>query len=201
MTQAYRAVTTAEVSKSIIILFLHILTVQLFAQPSQLQVLDTVEGNISRGSDGKLRITLPDKNVYELKTLRRSTREDLDHLDDGDRLVATGEIQNQRKIVWVEDVEMVGIRKILGAWRDSKKKKNYLFRDFNSVTESDSKNQGQHSNYHLLPDKKDEWTLFLSGQSIKMGSILLRGKMMRIEFIDMETREVSEQFLLTPRNQ
>lgn len=167
-------------------------------RPLENEDLVTVEGEITRDKTGVLKITLPTSKEFEIKSAKRQCQEDLSHLDTGDHLVGLGRIQSIKKLIWLDEVEMVGIKKVLGNWDDARQRKRFQFRDFTSLDVSDlARVRGQSLNYRLVPDKKDEWTIFLSTDTtVKVGTMKYLPSKISLEVIDMKTGQVGEQYNL-----
>jgi hypothetical protein len=70
----------------------------------------TIEGTVSRDPIG-LKIKLSDKSIYDLLSGRRQTQEDLDHLESGDHVIGLGRLLVSKKQIYLDDLEMVGIKK------------------------------------------------------------------------------------------
>ncbi len=158
----------------------------------------TIEGSILRSKD-KIQIKLPDDRVFDLQSSKRQTQDDIGHLENGDHLIGLGRLQTARKIIMLEDLEMVGIRRVLGPWQETAKRKIFQFHDFTSVSVKELAGVDQNLNYRLVPDQKDTWTIFLSSNtSVKVGTLKYNPTSMKMEFIDLNSGKVTEQFNLSP---
>ena len=162
----------------------------------------TIEGNVFRTTDGSLVLQYLNRN-FTLKSSKRPCQDDLNNLQTGDHLVGLGHVQYIKRLIWMEEIELVGIHRVLGEWNEPNKHKRFDFQDFTSVNVSDSfKQGGQNLNYRLLPDKRDEWTIFLSGDdSVKVGTIRYTGKSngsqiekLHLELVNVQTGRVSERY-------
>jgi hypothetical protein len=53
-------------------------------------------------------------------------------------------------------------------------------------------------NYRLVPDQKDQWTIFVSSDTaVRTGTLEFIGNKIKIEIIDLSSGKVSEQFNLS----
>lgn len=171
----------------------------------------TVEGSVFRGIEGGLYVQLANKNTYELKAAKRHTLEDLNHLENGDHIIGLG--QTNEKTIVLEELEMVGVKKIVGTWRDSTNRKQFRFLDFTTLnitenitdnnaapyTKSNRVRSGEHLNYRLVPDKKNEWAFFLTSNSpAKTGTLKYNDRnQLIIQLLDLDTGQVNEEYFLT----
>jgi len=159
----------------------------------------TIEGDIIKEYK-VVNIQLSDKKIYELKSAKRQTQLDISHLENGDHIIGLGGIS--QKEILLEDLEMVGVRRVLGSWSEYIQRKLFEFRDFYTLRVRELTGEpSQNLNYRLVPDRKNEWTIFLSNNStVKVGTLKYSADFMKIELVDLESGQITEQFNLSPLN-
>jgi hypothetical protein len=162
----------------------------------------TIEGDVSRVKD-QLLIQLSDNRIFALKSVKRQTQDDLNHLETGDHLIGLGYVQGLKKIIWMDDLEMVGVRRVLGNWKERSRMRTFEFRDFTSLNVSEGKSDpGVTINYRLVPDKKNQWTIFLSAEkSLRVGTMTYAPDRMNIQLVDLNSGSITEEFNLSPQRE
>ncbi len=105
-----------------------------------------------------------------------------------------------KKVILLDMLEMVGIKKVLGSWAESRKRKLFDFHDFTNLSVKNADSTGVSLAYRLVPDKKDQWTIFLSGNyAVRMGTLKYLPRSLNIELIDLESGTVGERYYLSKK--
>ncbi|MGE3974535.1 MAG: hypothetical protein AB7F59_08425 [Bdellovibrionales bacterium] len=160
-----------------------------------------IEGRIVRyPQDFDVYIQLNDTpNILPIRSPYRESQADLEHLEAGDWISGRGFIADG--YVRLESLELIGIRKILGKWNELSDRSVFHFQDFNSLSVeylSNNNKSIERFKYRLAPDKKDEWTVFLSEPTgVHLGSIQYLQNKMLFHLIDVSTGKIVQTFDLS----
>lgn len=158
-----------------------------------------VTGRIERiGSRSFLKTSIADAcNVYQLESNSEEASGSIHKLSTGDSLTASGVINNTSCTVYIDSVDYVGLKDLLGYWYG---KDGYVkVRDFTSISVySDQLGNLKRNNsparmdsiefrYSITPSNGKEWVLFLStAESTTFATIDLQKKSAVIKIFDSE---------------
>lgn len=172
---------------SIIILSLTFVANLAFAQ-------EPVQGYVKHDRDIVHLVDEKGRELYELKSRNYDVFNQLQKLESGDFLIASGTYDQKSDHMIVETVEFVGLRKILGYWKASDSIFN--FKDFNNVNFyllSDGNTEGfavrkARYQYSIAPGSGSSWKVFFNDfRSITLTSIEFKKDSATMEVYDPET--------------
>lgn len=134
------------------------------------------------------------RELYELKSRNYDVYNQLQKLESGDFLIATGTYDQKSDKMIVEAVDFVGLRKLLGYWKAADSIFN--FKDFNVVNFyllSDGNTDGfavrkARYQYSVAPGSGSSWKVFFNDfRSITLTSIEFKKDSATMEVYDPET--------------
>lgn len=118
--------------------------------------------------------------TYIAKYQQGDLRETFNKLSTGDFVIGSGNLNSDKRVLYVDSIESVGLQKILGRWKN---KENILeFKSFSelqvysfsAIGSSGNGNLPNELRYSIAPGKVDDWTIFMSNQDATvLGSLSL----------------------------
>lgn len=133
-----------------------------------------------------------------------AVKEQLLHLQTGDKIMGDGEILWPQKTINLNSISSVGLKSLLGFWKTNSWD-IFEFENFQVLNLYLSKNLLDQSRYRysLSPTKQGTYSILLVNQSsIDIGRLTLEEdqKQLRIEIIDQETGQAERIMTLSPLN-
>ncbi|MDZ4661896.1 MAG: hypothetical protein SGJ18_09805 [Pseudomonadota bacterium] len=164
-----------------------------------------------RAADEKFFI-VQEKQIFEITSNSVEVDRDLARLSSGDFVALEGYFNVSQRKVFVNSVDWVGLKRILGSWKTSDKKvvefqdftvlmlHNYEHSTFpiNQVNTSRNRTQPIPMSYRMAPGVGSSWTLFLSdGKKLHMGRVNLSGHNLAITFFNIDTGKIIKTLKLS----
>lgn len=171
---------------------------------------DTFDGRISIKDGQKYFTPSTTPNVvWKLDGLSDEVKTQLGSLQDGDFLSATGELTKLDQTAYVETVDFVGLKRILGRWV-SKDGTSIVFKDFRSAEVEQQQPLPWNPDderkvdlvYTILPLKAADWSLLMSNRkTVRVGTLQIHDSDLTIQLVDQTTGKITEDISLSPSNQ
>ncbi|MCX7977697.1 MAG: hypothetical protein N2578_01705 [Bdellovibrionaceae bacterium] len=159
-----------------------------------------VTGTIVNLPTGK-GIELPEGKQLVVRTENEDIRRQISYLEAGDVMAGTGRIEG--RVITLEGLDFVGLRKVLGYWTANETLVNFSsFSDvrviaFQKTPENSLRRIERRFKYSLSPGSGREWIIFVSDdQSTLLGSISVRQSSATVRFFNPETGELEDSFTL-----
>lgn len=170
-------------------LFTLLMILGLSSQAASLQGLVFISGNQYFFSDADTHTS------YLLKPTNKEAQEALGKLKSLDTFSGRG-IFGPGNTVYLESVDFVSLRRLLGVWRDPSVVVNFVdYSRVNFYIKGD-RHTDEYS-YAVAPAEGDNWRIFFSDQaSVVLGSLTINRLKAQIELYDSNTGEVSKRFSL-----
>ncbi len=184
-----------------------LLTVLLGLLISESAMATAFEGRVVfRNSIAHIVIDSAPTEVWKIEGLSDQVTSQVKGLQEGDLLSATGELVISNKTAYVETVDFVGLKRILGRW-ESKDGYSIYFKDFRSAVVAQKQplpwdpNEEKTVNlvYAILPLKESNWSLFMSNRkTVRVGTLSIQETKLSIQLVDQRTGKVTEDISLSP---
>lgn len=161
---------------------------------------------VIRDSQVYLTLNSAPSELYKIEGLSDQVNSQVKGLQDGDLLSATGELAEATKTAYVETVDFVGLKRILGRWKSQDGYRIY-FKDFRSAVVEQKQplpwNPEEQTTldlvYAILPLKDENWSLFMTNRkSVRVGTLSIQNKTLSIQLVDQRTGKVTEDISLSP---
>jgi len=178
-----------------------LLSLMLLFSPALKPTDHTIQGTVIRGYQNELFLQLSPTKSLPLKSPYLDIQSDLDLLENGDYIIGTGEIRDLQGLAVINDLEIVGIKRLLGAYKDINQKVRLNIRDFFNLSIYPKDGSEEHLSYRLTPLKKNTWHIFVSrGMDVELGEISYLKNQLTIDYVDVDTGEVSKSYHLYPQS-
>lgn len=144
--------------------------------------------------------------LWRIEGLSEQVTSQVKGLQEGDLLSATGELHLANKTAYVETVDFVGLKRILGHW-ESKDGYRIFFKDFRSAIVEQKQplpwNPDEEKTvnlvYAILPLKESNWSLFMSNRkTVRVGTLTVNETNLSIQLVDQRTGKITEDISLSP---
>lgn len=169
---------------------------------------DGFEGRISIRNG--IAYVAPYENTHDLWKLEGTSEQtfaQLRALRDGDFLSATGELVQRNHSAYVEAVDFVGLKRILGRWV-SRDGYTIEFKDFRSAVVEQQKPLPWNPQderkvdlvYTILPLKETNWSLLMSNRkTVRVGTLSIQdtNKTLSIQIVDQSTGKIAQDISLS----
>ncbi len=129
-------------------------------------------------------------------------------LNSGDSISGAGRFSNDGKKVYLESLDRVGLRQILGAWQSTSREifefKNYDTLNVYVPTVKDDGDialvQTRSLKYVLTPEKAKHFSIFMSDRTghVRLGFLQLDKRKMEMTLTDSNTGQINEKISLWP---
>lgn len=158
--------------------------------------------------DAQTFLVLPNEPAqqWKIEGLSDQVNSQLRTLRDGDLLSATGELTPATHTAYVETVDFVGLKRILGRWESTDGVRIH-FKDFRTAIVETKKplpsNPAEDRTldlvYAILPLKESNWSFFMSNRkTVRVGTLSIQAKTLDIQLVDQRTGLVTEDISLSP---
>lgn len=186
-------------------MFTRVLTLLTISLASSLALGEAFEGQVSIVNGQATIVAEGFQEVWKIEGTSDQVKEQLSTLHDGDYLSATGELNKAHQTAFVETVDFVGLKRILGRWV-SKDGYSINFIDFRTaVVEQkqelpwDPAGKKVDLVYAILPLKEENWSLFMSNRkTVRIGTLSIQKNALSIELVDQRTGKITEDISLSP---
>lgn len=184
-----------------------LLTALLGLLISESAIANAFEGRVVfRNSVAHIVMDSAPTELWKIEGLSDQVTSQVKGLQEGDLLSATGELVISNKTAYVETVDFVGLKRILGRW-ESKDGYSINFKDFRSAVVAQKQplpwdpNEEKTVNlvYAILPLKESNWSLFMSNRkTVRVGTLSIQETKLSIQLVDQRTGKVTEDISLSP---
>lgn len=161
---------------------------------------------VMKDSQAYLALTSASADLWRIEGLSDQVTSQIKGLQDGDLLSATGELTKLNQTAYVETVDFVGLKRILGHW-ESEDGFQIFFKDFRTAVVEQKQplpwNPEEEKTldlvYAILPLKEENWSLFLSNRkTVRVGTLSIQNRVLSIQLVDQRTGKVTEDISLFP---
>ncbi len=161
---------------------------------------------VLRNSVAHLVMSSAPTEFWRIEGLSDQVTSQVKGLEEGDLLSATGELHLASKTAYVETVDFVGLKRILGRW-ESKDGYRIYFKNFRSAVVEQKQPLPWNPNeektvdlvYAILPLKDSNWSLFMSNRkTVRVGTLSIHESKIAIQLVDQRTGKVTEDISLSP---
>ena len=161
---------------------------------------------VIRNSQAFLVMSSAPTELWKIEGLSDQVNSQVKGLEGGDLLSATGELSKLNKTAYIETVDFVGLKRILGRWESQDGFRIY-FKDFRSAVVEQKQplpwNPEEEKTldlvYAILPLKDENWSLFMSNRkTVRVGTLSIQAKVLSIQLVDQRTGKVTEDISLSP---
>jgi hypothetical protein len=165
-----------------------------------------VEGLIQADDSATYLVVWPEKTKYLLSPVTSGIREEVRRLQTGDYVSGSGRIDNDKRIIALDLINVVGLKKLLGIWRTADWNV-FEFRDFSRLylyarfqgSSSLSHFEKRNLSYTLAPEASGSWSIFLSdNRTVHVGTLSINDRDVHLEVFDVDTGDVRENIQLFP---
>jgi hypothetical protein len=191
------------------VMFNRVLTLLTIILSSSLAFGEAFEGQVSIVNGQAMLIADGATDSWKIQGTSDQVISQLNTLQDGDYLSATGELNEAHQTAFVETVDFVGLKRILGRWV-SKDGYSINFIDFRTAVVEQKQDlpwdpAGKKVDlvYAMLPLKEQNWSLFMSNRkTVRIGTLSIeekaKVKALSIQLVDQRTGQITEDISLSP---
>ncbi|MCB0407316.1 MAG: hypothetical protein KDD34_03870 [Bdellovibrionales bacterium] len=178
------------------------------ATASAYDLTDALEGIIYRTGNKIYFKSTGDFQYYKIRPTNAYVNRDIQQLESGDSLEASGYLEKSKSIFHIDSVHFVGLKKILGVWKDQtnnlfqfvnfEKLTVYLRPSTNRVHSMSSDYTPVKSfQYTITPNPSNDWSILINDNlSIQTGNLEFEKNNIKIHFINSETGEITKTVTL-----